>query len=73
MDSMKAKEGKNIELKLVRDSLCETFSKVRKEETKRKIMVKPDLNIELKLVRDSSALVPVKHVGRLMETTKLEE
>lgn len=54
-------------------SLCETFSKVRKEETKRKIMVKPDLNIELKLVRDSSALVPVKHVGRLMETTKLEE
>ena len=42
-------------------SLRETFSEVRREETRRKVMLKPDLNVELKPVIDSSALVTVKN------------
>ncbi|KAH0641070.1 hypothetical protein KY290_036685 [Solanum tuberosum] len=34
---------------------------VRREETRRKVMLKPDLNVELKPVIDSSALVTVKN------------
>ncbi|XP_070057489.1 uncharacterized protein [Nicotiana tomentosiformis] len=42
-------------------SLHETFSEIRREETRRKVMLKPDLNLELKPVVDALTLATVKN------------